>query len=127
METQYKVVVPCIVHVPISAATGPELGTLYARDILPAAVPEKKIKFLLDGGMIAPVDEDGSLPPAEKAKATGPAEPPVAGAEVKMPPENGPGSGKDAWVDYAVASGALSREDAESMSKGDLVKALKGE
>lgn len=118
--TQYKVTAPCLVHVPVMTATGPALGTVYAGDVLPQNVPEEKVRFWLDGGMIASVGE-APIPEPEKAPEPG------SGTAPKMPPENGPGSGKEAWAAYAVASGTLSREDAEGMSKTDLVRAVKGE
>ncbi|MFB4306981.1 hypothetical protein [Actinomadura sp. GTD37] len=143
--SSYRVTAPCLVHVPVRTATGPALGTVYAGDVLPGGVPEEKIRFWLDGGMIEEIeaaDEPESGGP-EVAKGQGP-EPgqapgrqpgvevdpdpdvpaPSVTAGITPPPTGGAGSGKEAWVDYAVARG-FTREDAEGMTRDDLIKALK--
>lgn len=49
---------------------------------------------------------------------------PAQGSGPAVPPESGPGSGKGAWVDYAVASG-MNRDEAAAMPRDDLIAALK--
>jgi hypothetical protein len=117
--TQYVVTAACLVHVPFDTPQGKQLGTLYTGAVLPGSVPKERIKFWLDGGMIAKVDEEPAEEPAPSASSD-PATPP----EVKAPPESGPGSSKEAWVEYAVARG-MARADAEALNKADLIKALK--
>lgn len=39
----------------------------------------------------------------------------------ERPPEHGPGSNKDAWVNWAIAQGA-DRDEAEQLTKSDLVE-----
>lgn len=146
--TQYRVTAPCLVHVPFDTPQGRQLGTLYAGAVLPDSAPNDKVKFWLDGGMIEevktaepePAQEPESKGP-EVSKSQGPDPVPARqpGVEVDPdpdvpvpsvltgrtpPPESGPGSGKAAWVDYAVAKGK-DRAEAEGMSRDDLIKALK--
>jgi hypothetical protein len=141
--TQYVVTAPCLVHVPFDTPQGRQLGTLYADAVLPGGVPEEKIRFWLDAGMIREVKAKALEPVAvqgpEVSKSQGPDPakldnggtlPPAGGQdpaktpEPSAPPESGPGSGKAAWIDYAVARG-FTRADAEGMSRDDLIKALK--
>lgn len=142
--TQYKVTAPCLVHVPFHTPQGKQLGTLYAEALLPDSVPEEKVQFWLDAGMIAPVGAAVEAEPdsgPEVAKSQGPEPAPARQPEVEVdpdpdvpppsvltgrtpPPESGPGSGKAAWVDYAVARD-MDRAEAEGMSRDDLIKALK--
>lgn len=46
--------------------------------------------------------------------------------EPAAPPESGPGSGKPAWVEYAVAQG-MDRDEAKAMPRDDLIAALRKE
>jgi hypothetical protein len=126
--TQYVVTAPCLVHVPFDTPQGKQLGTLYTHAVLPASVPDEKIKFWLDAGMIEKVEGESAVQPAgQPPETSAPDGQPEQNPEPKAPPESGPGSSKDAWVEYAVASGRMERADAEALSKTDLVTALKGE
>jgi len=144
--TQYKVTAPCLVHVPFNTPQGTQLGTLYAEAILPDGVPQEKVDFWLDAGMIEKVGGKAAREASEEggqevAKSQGPdpvqarqpgvevdpdpdVPPPSVLTGRTPPPESGPGSGKAAWVDYAVAQG-MGRDEAEGMSRDDLIKALK--
>ncbi len=59
------------------------------------------------------------------AKAAGLPEPddvPTTGApEPEAPPKSGPGSGKDAWVDYAESLGV---EVSDDMTRDDIIEAV---
>jgi hypothetical protein len=122
--TQYVVTAPCLVHVPFDTPQGKQLGTLYTGAVLPDSVPRDRIEFWLDGGMIEKVGaEPASTPdPSAPPEPSGPATPPG----LQAPPESGPGSSKDAWVDYAVQRG-MDRAEADALNKADLIKRLKGE
>lgn len=138
--TQYRVKAPCLVHVPFNTPQGKQLGTLYAEALLPDGVPEEKIRFWLDGGMIEEIKAAEPDPGPEVAKSQGPEPvkfdkggtlPPANGTETPdggpaptPPPTSGQGASKAAWVDYAVDRG-FEREQAEGMSRDDLIKALK--
>ncbi|MDL4812811.1 hypothetical protein [Actinomadura opuntiae] len=113
--TQYVVTAPCLVHVPFATPQGRQLGTLYAGALLPDSVPQDKIDFWLDSGMIKSTGEDTAASEPE----------PRSGSEdAAPPPETGTGSSKEAWVDYAEKRG-MARSDAEAMNKAELIQALK--
>ncbi|MGI5423065.1 hypothetical protein [Actinomadura luteofluorescens] len=126
--TKYVVTAPCLVHVPFDTPQGRQLGTLYTGAVVPESAPKEKIQFWLDGGMIrkveaAPEPEQTEEPGSpEVSKSQGPT--PAPEGDLAPPPTGGAGSGKDAWVDYAVKRG-FTREEAEGMSRDDLIKVLK--
>jgi hypothetical protein len=109
MSKQYKVTAPCVVHVPVSTSDGPMLGTFYKDAILPGDVPAEKLKHLLDSGLIEEVG--GSDRATEEEQDDGGSGDPK--------PLNGRSSKAD-LVAHAVANG-MNREDAEAMSRDDLL------
>ncbi|MUN41411.1 hypothetical protein [Actinomadura litoris] len=121
---RYKVLAPCVVHIPMNTDRGVQLGTLYQNTVFVGDPASDKMKFLVDAEMIEPLD-DGDSPAKDSGEEQASLQAESGGPS--MPPENGPGSGKDAWVEYAVGSGRMERPDAEGLSKTELVKTLKGE
>lgn len=141
---QYQVVAPYIT-VLSATADGPRLIGLYRDHVLPDDVPQKQIDDHLACGLIRELD--GPAPaPAEPAgddlddPAPAPAEPagddpditPTRQAGVEpdpdpeapgRPPESGPGSGKSAWVEYAVACG-MDADEAAAMSRDEIIAAF---
>ena len=123
MSKQYTVTAACVTHIPVAGPDGQMLVTLYQGAALPEDVPEDRIKHLLDNKLIAAQggDADEAL-----ADAFAPAPAPPNPAVVPEPfdpagakPVNGRSSKAD-LVDHAVAQGE-SREDAEAMSRDDLL------
>jgi hypothetical protein len=120
--TQYVVTAPCLAHVPFDTPQGKQLGTLYTDAVVPGSVPKELIDFWLDSGMIKPVD-GGKAPSASPASKAPDSSGSGGRGELKAPPESGPGSSKEAWVDYAERRG-MKRADAEALNKADLIKAV---
>lgn len=98
--------------------------------LVPDDVPEEWVERHLRKGMIEklPGAEPAPTPPAPQQVDTQreevPPPAPAAPAEPSPPPATGPGSGRQAWIDYAVASG-MSRDEASGLSRDDLIAALR--
>jgi hypothetical protein len=143
--TVYKVTAPYIT-VKVETPLGSQVQGFAAGALLPDGVVEESIRHHLRRKMIEEVEVGSGQELAESESAENgdgdgdgedggdpstppppppPLEPaPSVGPEPAAPPESGPGSGKAAWVDYAMARG-MDRAEAEGMSRDDLIKALK--
>lgn len=120
------------------------LKLLYKGAIVPDDCDPKRVKHLLDTGLIAEVGKaaDAELAPnaavvPDEFATTGGEQPAVESgqaeldrrreaARAKLPSDGSAPDGRashEVWVEYAVAR-SLSREEAEKASKDDLRKAL---
>lgn len=96
----------------------------YRGEVVEWLGDEERERFLAEGfvteaGSADEADESGdegneSLGEGDESLGEGDSEP-------KRPPQT---AHKDAWVDYAVATGKYTCEEAEAMSKADLIAAL---
>lgn len=74
---------------------------------------------------VPPFNEGGTLHSGGSAETGMTGDPaPESEPEPEAPPESGPGSGKNAWIDYAVAKG-MDRDEAAAMTRDDLIAALR--
>lgn len=112
--TKYVVTGACITHVPAAGPDGPLLVTLYQGAPLPEGVPADRVKHLLDNNLIAKVGDVGEAM-AEQQDNSGQGD----GGSEDPKPLNGRSSKAD-LVAHAVANG-MSQEDAEAMSRDDLL------
>ncbi|HVE26571.1 MAG TPA: hypothetical protein VNC22_14260 [Sporichthya sp.] len=108
-EKQYKVTAPCVVHIPVSTSDGPMLSTFYTDAVLPAGVPEEKLKHLLDSNLI---EEVGGKTKAEPKKESD--------EEPETPKPLDVRSSKADLVAHAVANG-MNQEDAEKLKRDELL------
>lgn len=113
-DKQYEVKVPCLVHVPVHTAQGPQLGTLYAGNIVPAGVPAERLKVWLDGGFIREVGAAEQEPAEPKQKPEGDA--PKAAPEKVTSRSN-----RDELLAYATTHGGLTQEQAEELTNKQLI------
>ena len=113
-DKQYEVKVPCLVHVPVHTAQGPQLGTLYAGNVVPAGVPDKKIKAWLDAGLIREVGAAEQEPAEQKQDPEG--------DDPKAAPEKVTArSPRAELLAYAVAHGDMTQEQAEELTNKQLI------
>ncbi|MER7500448.1 hypothetical protein AB0L05_27700 [Nonomuraea pusilla] len=128
----YKVIAPYVIAKTVTSE-GVRMKGLNEGALVPDDVPEEWLAHHLRKKLIEKLPEpEAALTPApaseqggqsEEVPSTPQAAPP--GPETaQAPPESGPGSGKQAWVEYAVARG-MSREEAGAMSRDDLIAALR--
>lgn len=81
---------------------------------------DRDVRRLLAAGAIAPADAAAGDPPGEPTPEPTPAPQPSREHAPTRPKQAAP---KSVWVKYAVAKG-FDRNEAESMSKPDLIQAL---
>ncbi|MFI6793674.1 hypothetical protein ACIBG4_40720 [Nonomuraea sp. NPDC050383] len=127
---RYQVVAP-YVTVPTMTQRGQQVVGLLKDAFVPDDASQEWLDRHLRKRMIAKVAGFDTPAPAP---APEPAPAPVVKESEKReeskddsptaPPESGPGSGKQAWVDYAVARG-MDRDEANGMSRDDLIAALR--
>lgn len=132
-DKQYEVAVPCLVHVPVQTANGPQLGTLYAGNVVPASVPKEKLRVWLDNGLIREVgaeqeaepkpvepkqDPEGEQKPNESKQDGGPA--------AKAPEKVTARSNRAELLAYATTHGELTQEEAESLTNKQLIEKFVG-
>lgn len=153
MGDRYQVVGECA-HAVVTDHTGVSATTLlYKGAFLPDGIDEKRLKHLLDTGLVAKVDGEpiapnaavdqdpqvGIPPLAQPAKSeddedgkggeSGATPEPTAeqkAAKAKLPADGSAPDGRAAhevWVEYAVARG-LDRTEAQKASREELRKAL---
>ena len=81
--------------------------------------------------MIAPVGGQAPARPKPKPEperggaAASSGDTPAPAGGLQPPPTTGPGSGREAWIDYAVARG-MDRDEAAAMRRDDLIARLQG-
>jgi hypothetical protein len=122
MATKYVVTGACVTHIPVAGPGGSMLETFYQGALLPAGVPDDRIKHLLDNNLIAAEGEDADEALADAyAPASEPVNPAVVPPPFELPerrPVNGRSSRAD-LVEHAVQQG-MDREEAEGMSREEL-------
>lgn len=114
----YRIKAACVV-----ATVGGVRRECYPPAMLPDDIPQAEIDHFLDSGLIeevedlaAPIPADAVGWPAPTPDAAGSSGDTTSGSA--RPSQAAP---KAAWVDYATTQGAT-REDADGMSKADLVE-----
>lgn len=111
---RYQVVAP-YVTVPTMTQQGLQIIGLGKGAFVPEDAPREWVERHLRKKLIEKV---ATVQPSAPAKNSGQDDetPPT-------PPESGPGSGKQAWADYAVARG-MDREKADAMTRDELIAEL---
>lgn len=140
-KTVWRVTAPYIT-VKVETTGGVQVRGYTADMLLPSGVLEESIRHHARKKMIEEVRVGDSAPeftpgpmPVHAEQAAGrqasvepepdpDVPPPSVTTGRTPPPESGAGSSKAAWVDFAVASG-FDREQAEGMSRDDLIKKLR--
>lgn len=119
---RYQVTAP-YVTVLTGTERGPQVIGLIKGAFVPEDAPAEWVERHLRKKMIEKLPGLDTPTQGELGQGGGQSEevpPPPPAA----PPESGPGSGKAAWVDYAVARG-FDRDTAGAMSRDDLIAALR--
>lgn len=136
MTDTYRVVAPYVM-VKVRTVNGVEVKGLYAPSLLPEGTLPESIEHHLrkmyqgrpmiekvGGPAPAPAPPSPALievtPPTPVPVPAAPAPAPGPGAVVTAPPTTGPGSGKAAWVEYAVGL-SYGRADVEAMSRDEII------
>ena len=112
--TQYQVIAPCVTHIPVPGPGGTSLDTLYAGAVLPEGVPQDRIEYLLEAGLIAQVGKQADAATVNQLVPGQPAEP--AGDKTVNSR-----SSKGELVDYGVSRGG-NREELEGLTRDQLIE-----
>lgn len=109
MIKTYKVLAPCVVHIPVSTDRGQALATFYQDTTFRGDDETVKIRHLVESGMVVELDKDGQPVNAETAPADDdqPAAPKTVNAR----------SSKGELVAYAVSQGMPADEAAQLTAK----------
>ncbi|GAA3172501.1 hypothetical protein [Nonomuraea roseoviolacea] len=125
---RYQVVAP-YVTVPTTTRRGQQVIGLLKGAFVPDDAPREWVdrhlrKKLIEkvASFAAPAPAPAPAPVVKEPEKR--EEPQGDGDGLTAPPESGPGSGKQEWVDYAVARG-MDRAEAASMKRDDLIAALR--
>ncbi|MEV4287357.1 hypothetical protein AB0K40_17775 [Nonomuraea bangladeshensis] len=121
---RYQVVAP-YVTVPTMTQRGQQVVGLGKGAFVPEDASKEWVERHLRKKMIEKLPAPASPARNEEVPPPPPAAPPASDTP-QAPPESGPGSGKQAWVDYAVARG-MDRDEANDMTRDDLIAALREE
>lgn len=109
MAKTYQVTGACITNIPVSSATGTQLATFYSRNLLPAGVPDERIKHLLSVGLIEEVSDDApELAPSMPVQG----EAPPASVNLR--------SSKGDLIEYGVANGG-DRAELDNLTREQLL------
>lgn len=117
----YRVTAPYILLEVTDQAGKRQVNGFYEGAIVANPVDEDKLKKAVTRKWVDLVDEPAAVPAPDPTPA------PAPGPEVTQAPgpsKPGQADQKAAWVDYAVAQG-IERDQAEAMTKADLIELLK--
>lgn len=123
---RYRVTAPYVLARTMTP-DGPQVKGLYKDSLVPEDASSEWIERHLRKGMIEKLRVAAPAPAQnEEVPSPPPAAPPAGQASdgPQPPPTTGPGSGQQAWVDYAVARG-MDRNEALGMKRDDLIAALR--
>lgn len=138
MTDTYRVLAPYVM-VKVRTVNGVEVKGLYASALLPEGTLPESIeqhlrKTFQGRPMIEKIDSSPApapppapveVAPLAPAPPPAPAPEPASGPAVIAPPTTGPGSGKSAWVEYAVGL-SYGRADVEAMSRDEIIALTEG-